>query len=87
MAVRTRSLTMVAMAAVLSLGAGCGDDGGESQESAETSTTMEATTTSAAPVAAVSFAEPADGATVAAPVKVKMQATNFIIEAAGKIKA
>ncbi len=38
----------------------------------------------AAPVARVTFAGPADGATVASPVKVTMAAENFVVEPAGE---
>lgn len=85
MADQARSLLVVAMA-VVTFGAACGDDGGGEGDAASETTVTSAATTSEAPVASVSFTEPADGATVTSPVKVKMQATNFTIEPAGEIK-
>jgi len=41
----------------------------------------------AAPTPRVSFTSPADGATVASPVHVKLAAENFIVEPAGAVKA
>lgn len=71
------------------MGAACGDedDGGEAGAETETTQSSATTTSAPAPVAAVRFAEPADGATVTAPVKVRMEATNFTIEPAGEVKA
>ncbi|MGH8976336.1 MAG: DUF4399 domain-containing protein [Acidimicrobiia bacterium] len=90
---RVRFLVMAGLAGSMVL-AGCGDDsGGQQDTGAETTVTTAAVTTTTAAAsgamsgAAVSFTEPADGATVTAPVKVKMQATNFTIEPAGEVKA
>ena len=86
MTVGVRSL-VVAVAVVGTVLAGCGDDGGGQGTAPEPTVTLASTSTTApAPAPSVSFTEPADGATVASPVKVKMQATNFAIEPAGEIK-
>jgi hypothetical protein len=86
MTVGVRSL-VVAVAVVGTVVAGCGDDGGGQGTAPEPTVTLASTSTTApAAVPSVSFTEPADGATVASPVKVKMQATNFTIEPAGEVK-
>ncbi|MGH9040262.1 MAG: DUF4399 domain-containing protein [Acidimicrobiia bacterium] len=91
MVIRFRSALVVALLA-FTLGAGCGDDSGTAENLGEdsaattSSTATEATATSA-PAASVSFAEPADGAKLTSPLKVKMQATGVTIEPAGEVKA
>ena len=94
MRVGARSAVVVTVV-LLVIGAGCGDDGGQEDTAASTTASSAATTTTTASAptraslpagAAVSFVEPATGATVTSPVKVKMQATNFTIEPAGEVK-
>lgn len=50
-------------------------------------TALMAACTPAAPVAQVSFVEPAHGSTVSSPVRIKLAAENFVVEPAGEVKA
>jgi hypothetical protein len=65
--------------------AGCGNDETTQGTAPESSVTTAAPTT-VAPAKAVKFLEPTDGAKVAGPVKVRMEATGFTIEPAGEVK-
>lgn len=89
MRARTKCLLVAATVALATL-AGCGDDGGQ-DSAAETTTTSAAVTSTvpgaAAPVVAVKFLEPLDGAKLTGVVKVRMEATGFTIEPAGAVKA
>ena len=63
----------------------CGDDDDDAESATEDTTeeTTATTETTAAAGPSVAITEPADGATVASPVTLKMAATNFTIEPAG----
>ena len=82
---RSRVLaTGLALALTAVLGA-CGDDDDDTETATEDTTeeTTAPTETTAAAGPSVEITEPADGATVASPVTLKMAATNFTIEPAG----
>lgn len=87
---RIRLAGVAAVVALVVLSA-CGDGDGEGQGAGTgpTPTTAAVTTSSVLAgedEAVVRFAEPLDGATVASPVKVRMEATDFTIEPAGEVR-
>jgi hypothetical protein len=88
MKVRNGFLSVVATA-VLLISAGCGDGETDQDTAPESSVTSAppTTVTTAASAQAVKFLEPADGAKVTSPVKVRMDAIGFTIEPAGEVKA
>ncbi len=71
---------------VLSVACGRAADEAEEVEDAVQSPVEKVTDTEALGDGEVSFAEPTDGASVANPVKVRMEATNFTVEPAGQVR-